>query len=70
MKSVRRVCACGVIGAVLLVSGGCHGFHAHWHGGGGHWDVHGCGGDGGLFVLGILGIAAGIHAIVEACRCR
>jgi len=70
MKSVRRVCACGLVGAVL-VCGGCHGFHAHYHGGGhgSHWEVHGCG-DGGWVVLGFLGIAYGVHAIVEACRGR
>lgn len=70
MKSVRRVCACGLVGAVLMC-GGCHSFHAHWDGGGSHWNAHGCGdGDGALIFLGVLGIAAGINALVEACRCR
>lgn len=67
MKAMRKVVIVGTALVVVLGMSGCHGFHAHYYGPGFHVDS--CG-DGGLFLLGALAIAYGIHAIAEACRCR
>ena len=71
MNALRKVRLVGVAAGVAMVLGGCHGhFHGHFNGHGHGWHVDSCGGDGGLILLGVLGIAWGITAIWEACRHR
>lgn len=68
MRTLRNIRTAMVGGVFVLLAGGCC-WDAHYSGCGGGWHSHGCG-DGGLFILGVLGIAWGISAIAEACRYR
>ncbi len=58
------------LGLGLLGLSGCGCWHAQYSGCGSGWRVDSCGGggDGGLILLGVLGIAWGISALAEACR--
>ena len=58
------------LGTLALVMGGCNcGWDMRWDSG--HSSCHtDCGDGGALLFLGIVGIAWGIQAIAEACRCR
>jgi hypothetical protein len=74
MKTLRRCCVWVLVGGLGLSGVGCCG-QSYFYSAGNTWqtdwgscNLGACQGEGALIAVGVLAIAYGIHAIVEACR--